>query len=70
MTVLNVQMTAEEIELLADLASAQLFRREFIDPKMPGQRCNRAELTLGKQVVERLQSLAGRVSGQKCSAVK
>jgi len=37
------------------LASDQLFRREFIDPKMPGHRSNTAELVLGKDLVERLR---------------
>ena len=37
MALIVLKLTAKEIELLAQLASDQLFRREFIDPKMPGQ---------------------------------
>src|SRR5690349_13481382 len=31
-----VKLSFEELKLLTTLASDQLFRREFIDPKMPG----------------------------------
>lgn len=52
---ISLELSAQEIHLLADLASDQLFRREFIDPKMPGHRSNTAELVLGKDLVERLR---------------
>jgi hypothetical protein len=51
----TVLLSAQELKLLADLASDQLFRREFIDPKMPGHRPNRAEVAFGKDLVERLR---------------
>ncbi|MBL8230753.1 MAG: hypothetical protein JNL98_19830 [Bryobacterales bacterium] len=51
----TVELTAQELNLLANLASDQLFRREFIDPKMPGHRSNVAEVALGKDLVERLR---------------
>lgn len=57
MTPITVKLTAEEIELLITLASDQLFRREFIDPKMPGAKSNPKELSLGKAVVGRLRSI-------------
>ncbi len=38
----------------------QLFRREFIDRQMPGYRCNPAELSFGKKLVERLGLTAER----------
>lgn len=50
-----VKFTAAELKLLTALASDQLFRREFIDPKIPGYQSNFAELGLGKKLVERLK---------------
>jgi hypothetical protein len=57
MTLITVKLTIQELELLASLASDQLFRREFIDPKMPGYKSNCAELSLGKALVTRLRTL-------------
>lgn len=50
----TVKFTVEELRLLTTLASDQLFRREFIDPKMPGYRSNTQEMKLGKALVARL----------------
>jgi hypothetical protein len=55
MTLITVKLTARELELLTSLASDQLFRREFIDPKMPGYRSNPEDVSLGKRLVERLR---------------
>jgi hypothetical protein len=55
---LTVKLTAEELKLLATLASDQLFRREFIDPRIPGYKSNPGELELGKALVSRLRKLA------------
>jgi len=56
MTRITVKFTDIELELLRSLASDQLFRREFIDPRLPGHKGqNVAELSLGKQLVERLR---------------
>ncbi len=41
MKIVKVEFTVEELLLLATLASDQLFRREFIDPKMPGYKGTR-----------------------------
>ena len=57
MAPINVKLTPKEIELLAALASDQLFRREFIDPKMPGYKGNSAEVSMGKALVTRLRSI-------------
>jgi hypothetical protein len=62
MTHILLKFTAVEVELLTDLASEQLFRREFIDPKMPGHRPKPAELKLGKQLVERLRLTSDRAN--------
>lgn len=57
---LKVEFTVEELTLLASLAADQLFRREFIDPKMPGYRGDPAEIPIGKALVARLKEAAGR----------
>jgi hypothetical protein len=57
---LTVKLTAKELELLCGLASNQLFRREYIDGRLPGFESNPAELMLGKQLVERLRGMTDR----------
>ena len=52
---INFVVTVEELRLLASLASDQLFRRQFIDPKMPGYKGNPEELCLGKALVGRMR---------------
>ena len=59
---ISVKFTARELELLSSLASDQLFRREFIDPRIPGHKLNPVELSLGKQLVERLRLKADRMN--------
>jgi len=59
MAVINLRLTHEELELLTALASDQLFRRQFIDPKLPGYKSNPAEVKMGKDLVERLRQMAG-----------
>jgi len=54
---INLVVTMEELRLLASLASDQLFRRQFIDPKMPGYKGTREDLDLGKAILARMQSL-------------
>ena len=58
---ISVKFTTQEIELLSSLASDQLFRREFIDSRLPGFRSNPADLSLGKKLVERMRLTADRV---------
>jgi len=55
MTRVTVKLTAKELELLIGLAADQLFRREFIDPRLPGYKDNAADLSLGKKLIERLR---------------
>jgi hypothetical protein len=50
------EMTQEELVLAITLISDQLFRREFIDPKMPGYKGDPTELAMGKDLVIRLKS--------------
>jgi hypothetical protein len=61
LTRINLKLTIQEVNLLSSLASDQLFRREFIDPHMPGCRANPGEIALGKTLVDRLQRAAGLV---------
>jgi len=65
MTRISVTFTAKELSLLISLASDQLFRREFIDSRLPGSVPNPAELTVAKQLVERLRLLTDRATGAK-----
>jgi hypothetical protein len=52
---MTLKLTLDELRLLATLASDQLFRRQFIDPKMPGFKPNAVEMNLGKALVARLR---------------
>ena len=51
------EVSQQELLLLITLLSDQLFRREFIDPKMPGYKGDPAELAMGKELVLRLKSV-------------
>lgn len=70
MTLVSVKFTTRELELLTALASDQLFRREFIDPRLPGYASNPGEIRLGKALVARLQSVLDRASGKKTPTAK
>jgi len=59
-SVVSVKLTTREVDLLTALASDQLFRREFIDPKLPGHRSNPGELSMGKELISRLREMADR----------
>jgi len=52
---ITLKLTVEELKLLTTLAADQLFHQEFIDPRMPGHRSNRNDLTLGKTLVGRMR---------------
>ena len=52
---MTLTLTFAEVKLLASLVSDQLFRRQFIDPKMPGYRPNLDDMTLGKALLTRLR---------------
>ena len=54
---IKLEVTQEELLLLTTLMSDQLFRREFIDPKMPGYKGDPAELAMGKALVLRLKNI-------------
>jgi hypothetical protein len=63
MTVITVKLTPEELDLLTALASDQLFRRQYIDPRMPGYKSNPAEVKIGKELVERLRQMSDQAKG-------
>jgi hypothetical protein len=62
---MTLKLTMEELKLLASLASDQLFRRQFIDPKMPGHRTNTEEIGLGKALVARMRVILDEGSPKK-----
>jgi hypothetical protein len=64
---ITVTFTTAELALLRSLAADQLFRREFIDPRLPGYRSNRAEIAQGKQLLERLKLLTDAAMGTRPS---
>jgi len=65
---INFLVTSEELLLLTNLASDQLFRRQFIDPKMPGYKGNREELDLAKALVGRMRSIIDEAKKHSSSA--
>jgi hypothetical protein len=67
MTLITLKLTLEELELMTTLASDQLFRREFIDPKMPGHKSNPEEMKLGKALVARMKLLVDPDSAKRIS---
>jgi len=62
-------LTLEELRLLASLASDQLFRRQFIDPRMPGYKGSPEELELGKALVGRMRLMIDEGSRHTPSAL-
>jgi len=60
---IKIEVSLEELLLLTTLMSDQLFRREFIDPKMPGYKGDPEELAKGKDLVLRFKSIAREASG-------
>lgn len=52
---INFPVTVEELRLLVSLASDQLFRRQFIDPRIPGYKGSPEEVDLGKALVGRMR---------------
>jgi hypothetical protein len=67
---ITLRVTADELNLLISLASDQLFRREFIDPKMPGHKFNPAEMRLAKALMGRLKLLADPSARDKVPATR
>lgn len=55
---IKLEVSQPELLLLITLMSDQLFRREFIDPKMPGYKGDPAEVAMGKELILRLKSVS------------
>jgi hypothetical protein len=70
MAMITVKLTSEELKLLASLASDQLFRREFIDPKMPGHVANTNEIRAAKALIARLQSMVQEAPAKRAAAAR
>ena len=62
---MTLKLTLEELRLLASMASNQLFRKEFIDPRMPGYRPNPEDMNLAKSLVGRLRLMVDQISPKK-----
>jgi hypothetical protein len=67
---ITLKLTVEELKVLTSLASDQLFRKEFIDPKMPGFRPDFDGLKLGKALVGRLRLMADEGSAKRTTLPK
>ena len=65
MNMVALKLTLAELRLLTTMASDQVFRRQFIDPRMPGHKTNAEEMSLGKSLVARLHLMLdeGKVTG-------
>jgi len=59
MTQITLKLTASELNILTGLAAEQLFRKEFIDCRLPGFTSNAPDLQVGKQLVQRMRLAAG-----------
>jgi hypothetical protein len=57
MKLVTLRLTVKELELLTALAADQLFRKEFIDPRMPGHKSNPEDMNLSKTLVARLRMM-------------
>jgi hypothetical protein len=55
MKTVTLKLTIQELELLTTLVADQLFRKEFIDPKMPGYKSNAEDMSLGNALIDRLR---------------
>jgi hypothetical protein len=50
-----LELSVDELATLVSLAADQLFRKEFIDTRMPGFHTNAEELQFSKDLVKRLR---------------
>ena len=64
----TLRLTIEELGLLATLAGDQLFRKEFIDPRMPGYRIDSREMSMGKAVVARLRRIMDPAGAERAAS--
>ena len=69
MTQITLRLTVTELEVLVALATDQIFRKEFIDSRIPGCRPDLADLNTGKQLIQRMKLAAGMKDLRKPAAV-
>jgi hypothetical protein len=67
---LTLDFTPEELGILTTMASDQLFRKQFIDSKMPGFKPNREELDMCKNLVGRLRAIVDEQRTKTASAIE
>jgi len=67
---LTLDFTPEELGILTTMASDQLFRKQFIDSKMPGFKPNREELDMCKNLVGRLRAIVDEQRTKNASLVE
>jgi hypothetical protein len=67
---ITLELTPEELKVLATLVSDQQFRREFIDPKMPGYKLIPAEMSLAKSLASRLRQMVDEGNPRKIPPAK
>ena len=65
MKLVTLKLTTKELELLTTLVADQLFRKEFIDPKIPGFKSNADDIGLGKTLMGRLRFMLDPVSAKR-----
>jgi hypothetical protein len=70
MKLITLRLTTEELRLLTMLAGDQLFRKEFIDPKMPGHKSDSDELNRCKKLVGRLRLMTDPGCSKRTSLLK
>jgi len=68
LTLITLKFTLPELQILTGLAADQLFRKEFIDSRLPGFKSNAPELNVGKQLVQRMKLAAGGPAGYPAPA--
>lgn len=68
MTLITLKFTTTELQILTGLAADQLFRKEFIDSRLPGFKSNAPELNVGKQLVQRMRIAAGGTAARPATA--
>lgn len=68
MTQITLKFTDSELRILTGLAADQLFRKEFIDSRLPGFKSNIPELNIGKQLVQRMRLAAGGPAARPATA--
>jgi len=66
---IKLELTVEELLLITSLAADQLFRKEFIDRRMPGYKADPAESAMGEDLVVRLRSLIRQASESSTGSV-